>query len=257
MSETTEQTPIGQQTAPNAKKLFLVPNILNLIAALCVPILLVLCLTMPLIHVGAPEGAAYPGHDGKNEVSVSALDVITGISGDEDVGVLDKDAGNFDKAINLLYLQSMADYQQQLKEFEAAGTPAGEEPQVPPTSRFEIIFNNIGFVILPFVLLISAIFWIVKIIKAAVRMVNPKPYPKMGGNGTLVLVVPIAVVLLDVLFDVVSKLLDAGALAYEYPYYGYEITNMIVVAAAGAAVLVVDIVAWIMAKKTSAKHYPK
>ncbi len=253
MSENVEQVSVEQAAAA---KVLRVPNIVNLVAAVVAAALLAVCLFMPLLRVGAPEEEQYEGFQGVNEVQLSAFDVLTGLSGGDELGTIREDMGNLDKAINLLYLQSMADYQAELKDFEAAGSPEGQEPTVPHTGKFMIMFSNISMLLLPLMLLISAIMCLIKLIQAVIRMFAPKTYPKSAGNGELIWVIPVAVVAVDLLFGLVGPMIDKK-MAYEYAYYGYEMTNLIIVFVTGLALTVTDIVVSAMAKKISRKHYPQ
>ncbi len=243
-------------TPVKTSEVFRVHGILNLVAAIVATVLVACLAFVPMFRIGAPDNEAYEGFDGINEVYLSAFDVITGLSDGGELGEISKDAGNLDKALNLLYLQSMADYESELKEYEAAGKPEGKEPDVPPSDRFMIMFSNVSILVLPLGVIISAIFCLVKLIIAIVRLAAPKPYPKSGGNGAVVWIIPVLVIAFDYIWIFAADLINKGFL-YDYIYFGYEMTNFIILFALGFAVTVVDIIASGIAKSISKKHYPK
>lgn len=259
-------TPVAEEktAAPgkNNASLFFVPNLINLISALLILVVLVMALLTPLMKVGAPEDAQLPDYTGENEITVSALDILLDIG--KEIGLIEDNVsayvtpekgGDFSKAITLLAYQATADYEEAMREYEAAIADGRteERPERPAVeNRSVFLFSCFSFLFLPLSVLAVAIAFVVVLIKAILRFFRCKPYPKLG-DGMTALIVPAIVAAFVYGMPLVAELMGEDVSYLKYIGVTDAMTTVTVV---GVVALVLDIIGKSIATGISKKHYP-
>ena len=241
-------------SSPKFSSVFLKPNLINMAAAVLMAVLMILMLIMPVFKVSTAEGTQLEGYSGDTEFTYSALDVISDVINEMDIekdeGALatPENPGKFSQAVTLLVYQHIADYTEDMLEYQEqvdAGNADAQRPEEPQLN------SRLGYVLLlafPALaaVLAGAIVVLVNVIKAIKRFFVCKPYPKFNDNFGIVFA-PTAIVVIIILMRFAATYFN---------HVHFVKSNLLVMLILGVVTFTLDCVCFGMAKNISKKHYP-
>ena len=223
-------------------------------AAVLMAVLMIMMLVMPVFKVSTAEGTQLEGYSGDTEFTYSALDVIQDLFNEMDIekdeGALatPENPGKFSQAVTLLVYQHVADYTEDMLEYQekvAAGDTDAKKPEQPQLN------SRLGYVALlafPAVaaVLAGAIVVLINVIKAIKRFFSCRPYPKFKDNFAIVFA-PAALVVLIIVMRYFGNIFN---------HVHFVENNLLIMLILGVVIFVLDYVCYTMAKNISKKHYP-